>query len=80
MSRWNAPSDLDYAEQVEGPIGSSSDGREHRRVLVCACGWSGDFTDAVQHFRLTEHVLTYRGTVQNLEVYRVTAQELESRR
>ncbi len=48
----------------------SGDGRDPKRLLVCACGWSGEFSAAVEHVKLTDHVLTYRGVKQNLEAFR----------
>lgn len=70
----------DPGQDPEYCNGLSGRGRTTPRLLLCACGWSGDFSDAVAHFRLTDHVLTYRGVRQNLEAFRVTPEECEARR
>ncbi len=48
----------------------SGNGRDPDRLLLCACGWSGDFSGAVEHFKRTNHTFTYRGVKQNLEAFR----------
>lgn len=64
------------------PAMASGNGQPFKLPMLCCtvCEWHGDHNDAVAHFRLTDHPISYKGHVQDFSRYRVTAEELVDRR
>lgn len=68
--------------RCDPPAMPSGNGRlEKLPLLHCSkCSWLGRFTEAVDHWRASQHDIWYRGVKQDFSAYAVTPSELMARR
>lgn len=67
MSRWTAPSDLDYWEALGNPTGSG-DGNTHKPAFCVACQTAMTLLQAGTHRANTGHSIRYKGRLVTLGI------------